>query len=162
MPKSKLFKRNAPKKTSGAKGPGLYMPRMSGGFRAPAPKPPSTTKPNNTLETKARTAATVAVAAISTGQTFLLDAVEQGTGANQRLGQKWQTTGIHLRGTLHLQGSTTSDAAGYCLVWDKSPNEIMPAPQDIMNDSGTSCRLHSQTWITKTGLSSYPASSTCL
>lgn len=132
--KSKLFQRN--KGGIGGRGAGLYMPRMQGGFRAPNPAPPKSTKSSNYLENKSLTGGSASLALQETGQVFHLDQITQGAGVTQRLGQKAQITGVHIRGSALMNNSNTNDTFVYYLVWDKSPNEALATPGDIINLGG--------------------------
>lgn len=131
--KSKLFQRNnGGKKTYGTGGAGLFRPRRMGGFYAPNPRPPVSTRSTQRLENKSLTGYGSTLACTDAGQCFHLDQITQGTAHSQRTGQKAQITGVHIRGEWNLNNTTITDHVGYLLVWDRQPNESLATPGDIM------------------------------
>lgn len=136
--RSKLFKRNngGKKKTAGKGRYSFTSPRMVGGWRAPNPRPFQPYYSVNRYENKAITGTSATLALTELGQCFHLDQIARGTQLGQRLGQKHQVTGIHIRGRWFMQNTVSSDSVGYMLVWDKHPGEALPLPGDILALTG--------------------------
>lgn len=135
--KSKLYKRNAG--GSGKKSALLYSPRRTQGFYPPNPQPPRSALGINRREQKYRTVFPVgSEECLENPDVIHLDIINQGTGANERLGQKFKVTGVHIRGFFNIQGARAKnhDFPGYYLVWDKQPNELLPISGQILALSG--------------------------
>jgi len=78
----------------------------------------------------------------SLGQVFHVNSLSMGTGQNRRMGNAFRSLGVHLRGYIN-QGSkdsfgfTLNDTLRVSLVWDASPNKMLPAFYDIYQTDGT-------------------------
>lgn len=131
--RSKLFNRN--QGGHGKVGGGLYLSRRTGGFHPPNPSPPPGRKQINSREKKQRTFNLQSTPCSSVSPPNHLDVIAQGTGASQRLGQKYKVTGVHIRGELLLPTETgiRSDTAGYYLVWDRQPNGAVALLGDVLD-----------------------------
>ena len=78
----------------------------------------------------------------SLGQVFHINRLSMGTGQNRRVGNAFRNLGVHLRGaieqgTYDAAGQTLFDTMRISLVWDASPNKILPAYFDIYQTDGT-------------------------
>lgn len=132
--RSKLFRRN----NGGTVTKKPYAKRSKAVVNRAAPRPQRLpVSVVNTAERKQLTGAGATLALKDVGQCFHLDQVTQGTGATQRLGQKYRVTGVHIRGDWIIQLNTRRDNIGYYLVWDRQPNEALANPGDILNLTGT-------------------------
>jgi len=78
----------------------------------------------------------------SLGQVYHVNSLSMGTGQNRRIGNAFRNLGVHLRGYIN-QGSfdqygfTLNDTLRISLVWDASPNKMLPAYYDIYQTDGT-------------------------
>lgn len=131
--RSKLFNRNNGGRTKGTYFKKPYPARARIAISRANPRPPkSAVSKVNTAESKHATFTDASIICRDTGNVALLDIITQGTAAGNRLGQKYRTTGIHIKGTWKLPVATLTDNPGYMLVWDRQPNETLANPADIM------------------------------
>lgn len=66
-----------------------------------------------------------------------LNIVTQGAGNNQRLGNKYRLTAVHIKGraaTDLMTGATDDSIMGYYLVWDKQPNQTLATAAHIWTE----------------------------
>lgn len=88
------------------------------------------------------TAATGALAD-TTGAISVLNAMQQGTDANTRVGKQIYMKSVHLQGTINSRTSSTSPSfVRIMLVWDAQPNNTLAAVTDILSTSTSLSELN--------------------
>lgn len=65
----------------------------------------------------------------------LLNQIGQGTSVNTRIGMRYNTTGVHIRGQIRQVGvqNTSPPIAGYYIVYDAEPHATLATSQEIFN-----------------------------
>lgn len=67
-----------------------------------------------------------------TGTITHLDVVPRNTGVNGRIGKAFKPTSVQLQGTVVCDATTVVTQFANYLVWDRNPNQALPAIDDIL------------------------------
>ncbi|AXH79382.1 MAG: coat protein/nuclear export [Circular genetic element sp.] len=95
------------------------------------PEPLASTNPQGSLEVKSAQYANVSqTPSALAGTSNHVNAIVQGAGANNRLGNRYRCKAVAVRG-LVTRGNATSGVVGYYLIWDKQPNQALAAADKI-------------------------------
>lgn len=115
-----------------ARGRATTSRRMAG-----FPEPLASTNPQGSLEVKSAQYANVSqTPGALAGTSNHVNAIVQGAGANQRLGNRYRVKAVAVRGQVS-RGSSTNAQVGYYLVWDKQPNQALANADKIFTiDAG--------------------------
>lgn len=72
------------------------------------------------------------------GAPFHIDVIPQGVEEQDRIGNKWQNMGLHLRGQVlpDLTSATASQMGTMYVIWDKQPNQALPVFAEIFTGTG--------------------------
>ena len=109
---------------------------LRSGYAAPAPS----RVPVGVLETKVQRQALRTITPTNAGEVITLNSsIAAGTQVYNRIGHKFKTTACRVKGFFFAdyQGPRAA-IIGYSWVWDKSPNGVLPAVDDIFTINAAS------------------------
>ena len=115
------------------------------GYAAPAPS----RVPVGVLETKVQRQALRSLTPTNAGEVITVNSsIAAGTQVYNRIGHKFRTTAVRIKGHFFAdyQGPRAA-IVGYSWVWDKSPNGVLPAVDDIFTINAASGYAMSNTLL---------------
>lgn len=81
----------------------------------------------------------------STPNVVLLTTIANGSGSSERIGKAVQYHSIEIAWSLRMAAVHNSNKASFKLIYDRSPNGILPAYTDILKSSDTNSLLNPDT-----------------
>jgi len=134
---SKALKRALTKRGSDASRKKAYAKGRQGGLRDDYVPVPPRGFVGTRGDAKWVDTAQATYAVDTTGSITHISIVPQGTSVNAREGKAFRCTSVNIRGFISANSAATQNDYQCCLVWDYSPQKVLPAITDIF-DSVTS------------------------